>query len=105
MRKIDWEAPLSSDDLIWLRQAGLPNIEARISENEKRFGVTEDEDEGSGEPGLEDDYDSWKLAELRAEAKTREAFPLTPDQIDAFTKKAPLIEVMRAWDKDHPDEE
>jgi hypothetical protein len=37
MRKIDWEAPLSEDDLAWLRQAGFMS-EEQIAIHQSQFG-------------------------------------------------------------------
>lgn len=37
MRKIDWEAALSKDDIVWLRQTGIPGIEERIERHQAQF--------------------------------------------------------------------
>lgn len=47
-----------------------------------------------------DDYDSWKLSELRTEAETREGLA---DQSKA--KKPEVIAALRQWDAEHPDTE
>jgi hypothetical protein len=96
MRQIDWNAQLSEEDKVWARQAGLPMVEQRIAANESEFGEEPSVDtspdpyaksvldptatasEGpvpTGEtPTVEDegdDYDEWKLSELKSEVDTR----------------------------------
>jgi hypothetical protein len=50
MRKINWDAKLSEDDIAWLRQTGIVGIEDRISKHQDEFGgvVPEVEDKGDG---------------------------------------------------------
>lgn len=37
MRKIDWESPLSEDDIIWLRASGQLGVEERIAAHQAKF--------------------------------------------------------------------
>jgi len=107
MREIHWDAPLSEDDKAWLRDR---DKHSEIEANEARFAENlllnpklkiedEDEDEDSGE--TQDDYDSWKVQELKDEAVKRDP----PVDLTGLSKKEQLIEALRAWDREHPDDE
>lgn len=37
MRKIDWDAPLTEEDIAWLRQTGIPGIEDRIEKHQAQY--------------------------------------------------------------------
>lgn len=37
MRKIDWEGPLTEEDIAWLRQTGIPAIEERIEKHQAQY--------------------------------------------------------------------
>jgi hypothetical protein len=39
MRKIDWEGPLSDEDVVWLHTTGQPGIEERIERHQAQFGA------------------------------------------------------------------
>lgn len=116
MREIDWDKPLSDEEKGWLRQR---DRHAEVEANERRFAkkakaaaTTEvkepddDETEGTeevpviGEETFDDDYDSWKVAELKAEAEGRDP------EIDTSTLKvkADYVAALRTWDKANPDE-
>jgi|tagenome__1003787_1003787.scaffolds.fasta_scaffold13317221_1 hypothetical protein len=95
MREIDWDAPLSDDDKAWLLDR---DQHAKVAANEQQFASSDDEDETDGtteEP--DDDYDDWKVAELRKEAGDRD-----PAIEGAATmKKDELITALRVWDGEH----
>lgn len=91
MRVIDWDAPLSEDDLVWLNQRMTPVLAEKVAANQAEFAEESDADD---DDDVEDDYDSWKVAELKAEAETREpAIDLT-----GITKKPDFIAALRTWD-------
>lgn len=96
MRQIDWDAPLSDDDKAWLRQAGMVGVADRIAENEARFASDESDDE---DEGPEDDYDERTVAELKAEATSRQP------AVAVTGKRADIIAALRAWDVEHPEAE
>jgi hypothetical protein len=48
MRRIDWESPLSDEDVAWLRQAGFMS-EEQIQKHQEQFG------ENVAEPEVEED--------------------------------------------------
>ena len=83
MRKINWDAPLSAEDKAWARQAGLLLMEDRIRDNEDRFGSVPITGPGTmpnpgapvtpAAPDDADDYDDWKVAELKVEAADRKS--------------------------------
>jgi hypothetical protein len=121
MREINWNEPLSEDDKAWLRQrdrhAEIEANEDRFSSGRSDFKVNDDDaakiatekdklvsTEGTGTPAAPpelapDDYDSWKVAELREEAGNREpAIDLT-----GVTVKADIIAALRTWDAAHPE--
>ena len=95
MRQIDWDAPLSEDDKAWLRQAGIVGTADRIAENEARYGVAEEAEDDV----LTDDYDERTVAELKAEASSRDP------QVSVTGKRADIIAALRAWDVEHPEAE
>lgn len=94
MRQIDWDAPLSEDDKLWLRNAGTVGVADRIAENEAQYGLAEDDDDTP-----EDDYDERTVAELKAEAASREPV------VAVSGKRADIIAALRAWDAEHPEAE
>lgn len=96
MRKIDWDAPLSEDDKAWLRQR---DKHAEIEENERRFGAPAEFKEQTDTDEVADDYDKWKVEELKTEAGTR----LPEVDITGLTKKADLIAALRTWDAANPE--
>lgn len=115
MRKIDWDQPLSADDIAWLRQAGIQGIEDRIADNAAQFtGEDDDEDEttllvldpktpetGADEDADDegDDYDEWTAADLRDECQKRDITTASK------AKRAELIAALRAYDVEHTGEE
>lgn len=122
MRRIDWDAPLSEEDLAWLAQAGIPGTAERIERNQRQFEVEEDEidddeddevidedadtdeSEDDAEPvtedgtNEEDDYETWTRADLITEASTR-----TPAvDVKPNAKKMDVVRSLRTWDAAHP---
>lgn len=95
MRDIDWDQPLTEDDKLWLGQRLTPELKDKIAANEARFSEVEDDDDDD----FDDEYDSWKVAELRTEAESREGLDLT-----GVKTKPELIAALRTWDAAHPDE-
>jgi hypothetical protein len=105
MRNIDWDSPLSEDDKTWARDRDLHD---KIAANEARFAQSndapsDDDDivESDGAAELEDteetdDYDDWKLSELKDEAATRQ-----PAVDVTGLKKAEIITALRVWDGEH----
>jgi hypothetical protein len=128
MREINWDEPLSDEDKAWARQAGLPMVEQRILANEQQFGepasaedldmlpdparsvldptaTTANASVATGEtPGSDmppdDDYDNWKVVELREEAATR----TPPVEVASDARKPDIIAALREWDRQHPTE-
>lgn len=39
MRQIDWSKELSEDDMVWLRQTGIPGVEDRITKHQEQYGA------------------------------------------------------------------
>lgn len=99
MRQIDWDQPLSEDDEVWLNQRLTPELKEKIAANKARFGG-EDAEVETETSEFKDDYDSWKLAELKEEADNRGDLDTT-----GFSKKADYIAALRTWDAEHPDDE
>lgn len=129
MRDINWDEPLSEEDKAWARQASLPMVEERIAANERQFdqessAATEVPPDHSTRSALdptatanqgaqptastqttvntgqvEDDYEQWKVNELKAEADSRE--PKVEYASDA--RKPDLIAALRQWDQDNPE--
>lgn len=50
MRKIDWEKPLSDEDIAWLRQSGMFNIEERIQRHQESFGKDVESEDVQSDP-------------------------------------------------------
>jgi hypothetical protein len=141
MRKIDWEAPLSDEDIAWIRQAGI-RTDAQIEAHQAQFGedvpdlsspddsstqsaldpqgkargVPVDQgdipvDEGDT-PGrhqadeIADDYDSWKVAELREEVTNRNRLSEEREDVTSVNPegntKPELIKALRIWDDENP---
>ena len=119
MREINWDEPLSDEDKQWARQAGLPMVEQRITANEQQFGQESSGDGSPTDPATRsaldstatggtlvdqlqtdddgDDYDSWKVQELKDEADSRQ--PRVQYASDA--RKPDLIAALREWDREH----
>jgi hypothetical protein len=95
MKQLDYTKPLSDEDKQWLRSIGLGN---RVDANEKEFGVRSEEDIQTV-PTVDDDYDEWKISELKAEADSRDP----KVEYTSNIRKEQLIEALRAWDREHPD--
>lgn len=107
MRNIDWTKPLSEDDKAWLRDR---DRHAEIDAHEAQFSTAADDEPADdddeiteSETGadvedveIEDDYDDWKLAELKDEANGR-----TPPVDIAGLKKDQIITALRVWDGEH----
>jgi hypothetical protein len=99
MRTINWDAPLSEEDKGWALQR---DMHEQVEANEKRFAKASEGDDGKtdaeGGP-TPDDYDKWKVEELRTEAESRDpAVDLT-----GVTLKADIIAKLREWDAEYPD--
>lgn len=56
--------------------------------------------EGYEDDAPADEYPEWKVKELREEASTRSGFSGDPEKMN----KPQLIEALRAWDAEHPDQ-
>lgn len=99
MRTIDWDKPLSEEDKGWALQRDLHE---QVAENEKRFAKTaktEGDGTDSATTPADDDYDKWKVEELRTEAESRDpAVDLT-----GVTLKADIIAKLREWDAAYPE--
>lgn len=99
MRPINWDKPLSEEDVAWLRSSGMYGVEERIRANREQFDKQYSEPESADDELTrsaldptartadaadnavfptdptdhpEDDYDQWKVAELEAEVKARD---------------------------------
>lgn len=154
MRRIDWEGPLSDEDIVWLRQAGILGIEDKIRVHQAQFDAEVPEAEvpddtvtlstldpsarAKGEPvGSEsgplnvspepgtvqagdafedleaDDYESWKLPELRNEVTARNELAVKDAAITSVEvvgtgengaiRKADLVKALRVWDQENPE--
>lgn len=99
MREINWDKPLSKDDRTWLEQRLTPDVVEKIEANDRQFsGETK---AAESEVEFTDNYDKWKVEELKAEAEGRQpAVDLT-----GITKKSELIAALRTWDAAYPDAE
>lgn len=100
MRAINWDKPLSREDVTWLRSSGMYSVEERIRANGEQFNKEyADAEAGTDEatqsaldptsrtgqladnavtpvdpteePPADDDYESWKVQELEDEVKAR----------------------------------
>ena len=96
MRTINWDAPLSDEDKAWLRQR---DKHAEIEANEAKFAEATKQSDDDGDNGPDDEYDSWKVAELVAEAGERKP----PVDLTGITLKADIIAALRTWDAEHPE--
>jgi hypothetical protein len=109
MRNINWDKPLSEDDETWLAQRLTPELQDKIDANRAQFnrkgeevpeGFTGGDKTDATKTDLPpDDYDQWKVAELKAEAEGREP----KIDLTGITVKADLIAALRTWDAAHPD--
>jgi hypothetical protein len=100
VRTIDWNAPLSDEDRAWAVQRS-PKYDKQIEANDAQFAGKAAEVESDEDEGPIDEYDKWKVDELRAEAASREpAVDLT-----GITLKADIIAALRTWDAEYPDAE
>lgn len=105
MRKINWDAPLSPDDKAWLVQSGMPLVNERIANSEKRFSVLgisddtepEDDEEILDDEDEGDDYEERTKAQLAEEVSSRKPLP----EVGGNGNKADLIAALRAWDAEH----
>jgi hypothetical protein len=96
MRTIDWDAPLSAEDKAWALDRDMAE---KVAENEARFAEAAKTDDSGDGSTPDDDYDKWKVEELKAEAEGREpAVDLT-----GKTLKADIIAALREWDAAYPD--
>lgn len=95
MRNIDWDKPLTEEDLTWLGQRMTPELEDKIKANQAKHGAK------ATESGAEftDDYDKWKVDELRTEAEGREP----AIDLSGVKTKADFIAALRSWDAENPD--
>jgi len=106
MRTIDWDKPLSEEDIAWASQRDMHDkIQANRDRFSKKAGAVDADDDskivdaapdGDDEPA--DDYDSWKVAELREEAGKRD--PVV--DVEGL-KKDEIIAALRDWDAANPD--
>jgi hypothetical protein len=123
MRKIDWTEPLSNEDIAFLRQVGVQGMEERIQAHQAYHGAEVPPDLSGDElliaqqqastpepedDTFEDDYDSWKVAELEAEVTNRDAIEGTSNVLvngtgkDGKVLKSDLVYGLRAWDRENP---
>jgi hypothetical protein len=103
MRDINWDKPLSADDKAWAMDR--EELHTKVAANEARFAkgaaakVAADPGAEAETPAkAEDDYDQWKLVELREEAAKRRP----PIEVEGL-KRPEIIAAMRAWDTAHPE--
>jgi hypothetical protein len=101
MREIDWDNP-TEEDKAWVDQYGSGAMRRKIERGMSRRAsvdkaVSEDEQD-------EDDYENMNLNQLKAVAKDRKRD--NPDfDVTGVTNKGELIDRLRQWDADHPEEE
>jgi hypothetical protein len=74
MRKIDWDEPLSEDDLTWLRSSGILLIEDKIRKNQERFSGSYEEPEVPEDTGT--------ISALDPTARLGEHQPNKPGPVD-----------------------
>jgi len=109
MRTIDWDKPLSEEDIAWASQRDMHDkIQANRDRFSKKAGAVDADDDSKivdavgTEAGEDDepadDYDSWKVAELREEAGKRD--PVV--DVEGL-KKDEIIAALRDWDAANPD--
>jgi hypothetical protein len=94
MRNIDWEKALTEEDMKWLSQRMTPELEDKINQNKSKFKTSAIK---TGE--FQDDYDKWKVDELKTEAEGREP----AIDVTGLKTKVDLIAALRTWDAEHPD--
>lgn len=99
MREINWAKPLSKDDRTWLEQRLTPDVVEKIEANDRQFSG--DTKAVESEVEFTDNYDKWKVEELKSEAEGREP----PVDLTGITKKSELIAALRTWDAAYPDAE
>lgn len=99
-REINWDAPLSEDDLKWLEQRMTPVLADKVAANKAKFAEEDakDAEDDDDDTKVDDDYDSWKLGELKAEAEAREGLDMT-----GLKNKPDLIAALRTWDAANPE--
>lgn len=105
--------PLTENEKGWLRQR---DRHAQVDLNEELFGrpVEADSDERevgvgphsstghgreAGSDGDYDNYDQWKIRELKEEGEAR----TPPVDFTGCTKKEDFVLAMRSWDLEHPE--
>lgn len=98
MRAINWDEPLTDDDKLWLEQRMTPELAAKIEANEAKFADAGSEKNDGNDDTFSDDYDSWKLAELKEEAGNREGLDAS-----GLKTKPEFIAALRTWDAAHPE--
>lgn len=128
MRKIDWDGPLSREDLAFLSQAGIPGMEDRVRAHQAKFEDAESfpappSDTATQHVGgvvtldpvveetpdtLEDDYDDWSKADLETEIHARNAIQGSADVevigtgANGNVTKADMVKGLRVWDQMNP---
>lgn len=98
MRKIDWNKPLSEEDKGWALQR---DMHEQVAANEAKFKTGTKKPKAAEGPEaveIKDDYDSWKLNELKEEAANREGLVTT-----GMATKADYIAALRTWDAENPE--
>lgn len=103
--------PLTADEIGYLEQR---ERFADIELNESLFGrrVSDDSDErevgtgpaqnaGAASDSDGDDYESWKIRELKEEGEGR----TPPVDFTGCAKKEDYVLALRAWDIDHPEDD
>ena len=102
MRVINWDKPLSKEDVAWLEQRLTPELQDKIDANlanvkaDPEFTEQNDTDKTELPP---DDYDKWKIPELAEEAARRDP----PVDLTGISKKPDIIAALRTWDAAHPE--
>lgn len=108
MRTIDWDKPLSDADIAWASQRDMQDkIQANRDRFSKKAGAVDSNDDSTiidANDGVEvapeaDDYDAWKVAELREEASRR--YPVIEGA--ASMRKDEVIAALREWDAANPE--
>jgi hypothetical protein len=96
VREINWDEPLSGDDLKWLEQRMTPELDEKVQANQKRFSKAA---RHAADDEVTDNYDSWKVPELKEEAEKRKI------DVSGLTKKPDFIAALRTWDAENPDDD
>lgn len=89
---VDYDHPLTQEERDFLRSW---NREDLIEANADKYG----DEYVSADSLPDDDYDTWKHKELKAEADSRDPkveYPSNPN-------RQQLIDGLRAWDRAHPE--